>query len=199
MNAGTTAERVYAATKQLVLSGRIHPGERIDPTLVAGEVLSSVTPVRDALHRLVGERLVETRPTEGFHLPLVTEAGMRDLLRWHADLLRLALRRSSGSAIVLSAPGEGTDRLDETQYLFAAIAARSADTNLIHAVGAANDRLRTSRHAENGILTGLDDELAALERTASQGDDRGLLHGLRQYHRRRQSMVPRLVVALYAL
>lgn len=199
MNAGKTAERVYTATKRLVLSGRIHPGERIDPALVAGEVLSSVTPVRDALHRLVGERLVETRPAEGFHLPLVTEAGMRDLLRWHGELLRLALRRSPGADIASPAPAEDTDRLDATQCLFAAIAARGADANLIHAVAAANDRLRTSRHAEGGILADLDEELAALEKATIQGDDRGLRRNLGQYYRRRQAVVPDLVVALYAL
>ena len=91
MNAGATADRVYEAIKRLLLSGEILPGDRLDPARFADQFHSSKTPVRDALHRLSGERLVDTRPGEGFHMPMVTEPGLRDLYIWNASLLRLML------------------------------------------------------------------------------------------------------------
>lgn len=54
-----TFGRVYAAIKQQLLEGAFRPGERIEPAILSDELGASVTPVRDALHRLAGERLVE--------------------------------------------------------------------------------------------------------------------------------------------
>ena len=94
MNPGVTAERVYEGLKRLLLSGDHVPGERIELARFAEELASSVTPVRDALHRLAGERLIEMRTGDGFHLPMVTESALRALYAWTGDLARLAVRAS---------------------------------------------------------------------------------------------------------
>lgn len=87
--------RAYTSIKMSLQVGRFLPGERIDPATLAQEFGASPTPVRLALHRLVGEGLLEDCSREGFHLPRLTEAGLRDLYDWMEQLLVIACNRSS--------------------------------------------------------------------------------------------------------
>jgi tetratricopeptide (TPR) repeat protein len=84
-----TFERVYAAIKEQLRRGLHRPGDRLEPALLSEQHNASVTPVRDALHRLTGERLVEAPRHEGFRVPVITEGTLRHLYAWHRDLLRL--------------------------------------------------------------------------------------------------------------
>jgi DNA-binding FadR family transcriptional regulator len=86
-----TFERVYAAIKEQLRLGRYRPGERLEPAVLSEQHNASVTPVRDALHRLTGERLVEAPRHEGFRVPVITEGTLRHLYAWHRDLLFLAI------------------------------------------------------------------------------------------------------------
>ena len=86
-----TFERVYAAIKQRLRQGAYRPGERLEPALLSDELNARVTPVRDALHRLTGERLVDAPRHEGFRAPMLTETTLRHLYLWHRDLLLLAV------------------------------------------------------------------------------------------------------------
>src|SRR5579872_5196064 len=86
-----TFERVYAAIRQRLRDGVYKPGERLEPAALADELSASITPVRDALHRLTGERLVEAPRHEGFRVPMMTETMLRQLYSWHRDLLLLAV------------------------------------------------------------------------------------------------------------
>lgn len=92
MNSGLTAERVYDAIRAQILDRAYLPGTRLDPAQLAKELAASMTPVRDALHRLMGEGLVEARTGSGFHLPLLNEPSLIDLYRWSHELSLLALR-----------------------------------------------------------------------------------------------------------
>ena len=58
-------ERVYFELKAKVMRAAFAPGERLDPAQLARNLGVSPTPVRDALHRLSGERLIETWHQEG--------------------------------------------------------------------------------------------------------------------------------------
>src|SRR5689334_1321709 len=92
MNAGVTFERVYFALKDLLGSARFAAGHHLEPAVLSQDLNVSITPVRDALHRLAGEGLVDTSRGEGFRTPAVTEVGLRHLYRWNAALLDLAVR-----------------------------------------------------------------------------------------------------------
>ena len=70
MNSGPTSERVYGALRERILANVFAPGARLDPAVLASELASSVTPVRDALHLLAGEQLVEVRPGDLIHADL---------------------------------------------------------------------------------------------------------------------------------
>ena len=52
MNAGPTAERVYDTLKRAMMERRFRPGDRLDPAMLAEDLNSSTTPVREALDRL---------------------------------------------------------------------------------------------------------------------------------------------------
>ncbi|MGH1557293.1 GntR family transcriptional regulator [Caulobacter segnis] len=56
-------------SKTQLLDGVYQPGERLDAAVLAERYFWSITPVRAALHRLAGERLVEARSNEGFTAP----------------------------------------------------------------------------------------------------------------------------------
>jgi DNA-binding GntR family transcriptional regulator len=195
MSPGATFERVYLALKDQLLSGRFEPGRRLEPALMCDELNASITPVRDALHRLVGERLVSAPRHDGFHAPLLTEAALRDLYRWSEELLLLALKRRSPApaAEQHSRVTSGRTTAAETAALFEAIGAASENREHLAAIRSLNDRLHAVRLAEARILSGAEEELAALGDAFAPADLRPLRHLLGAYHRRRVRHVAQLL------
>lgn len=200
MSSGPTSERVYAALKRLILDRQFRPGERLDPARIGEELNSSVTPVRDALHILVGEGLIETRTGEGFQLPPIDEPGLQDLYAWNAQLLMLAIRSWPVSDGVCddAVPLQATEGIaDRAARLFAAMADRSSNAEHSVAIARLNDRLHAARLAEAQRLSGTDDECAALEAALGRGDVTALRKLIPAYHRRRRSAAGDIVRALY--
>src|SRR5688572_2575600 len=126
MNAGVTFERVYFALKDLLGSARFAAGQHLEPAVLSQDLNVSVTPVRDALHRLAGEGLVDTSRGEGFRTPAVTEVGLRHLYRWNAALLDLAVRARSTPGAPARLAEDETDGspgpVETTERLFLAVA-----------------------------------------------------------------------------
>jgi len=197
MNAGATAERVYHALKRRLLSGEFVPGGRLEPARLSESLASSVTPVRDALHRLVGERLVESRASEGFHLPLVTEGTLRDQYRWHEDLLRLAIRAWPTAASRHSLPVQVPQPSEDAPALFALIASRSDNGEYGLQIVACTDRLATARFAENSVFDDIESELRSLSEAFLEETSVRLSKLVRIYHRRRLRAVPDIVRRMY--
>jgi DNA-binding GntR family transcriptional regulator len=127
---GPTFDRVYLALKEQLISGRFAPGDHLEPTTIGEELNASITPVRDALHRLVGERMVEAPRNDGFRVPAPTEAELRDLYGWNCRLLELALGRRASARAALLAAGSA-DAPDMSTFmaadLFRLIARRSGN------------------------------------------------------------------------
>lgn len=203
MNSGATSERVYDALKRRVLERAFRPGERLDPARLGEELHSSVTPVRDVLHILTGERLVETRPSNGFHMPSLDAPALQDLYQWNAQILLLAI--SAGSA-------RGTDSQVASQRapvaapvaagvavagLFARIARSSANEEHRRAVASASDRLHAVRLAEPLVFDDIDTELAVLANAFAKAEAAALRRAVTAYHRRRRRQAPAIVRALY--
>jgi len=197
MNSGATADRVYDALKRQLLSGAVLPGEKLDPTRFAEALNSSVTPVRDALHRLAGERLVESRPSEGFHLPIATEPGLRDLYLWNGALLKLMVRtwpRDGATRVVTHLPAD----LERAPVaLFDAFAARAGNGEMSAQLDSANDRLATARAAERRVLADQETELRAFAVAADNAPAAAILRLVTAYHRRRLHAVPDIIRAMY--
>jgi DNA-binding GntR family transcriptional regulator len=166
-------------------------GARLDPAVLAEELNSSTTPVREAIERLVGEDLVESRTGSGFYMPALDEPGLEDMYAWSSQVLALAVRnwgKQQGGAEARS--GDETAHQEETlaartARTFAEIAARSDNGEHVRALRSVNARLQAIRIIEPLVLDDGDSELAAIE-TARAVDDRpGLRRFLGGYHRRR--------------
>lgn len=197
MNAGQTSERVLSSIRQQVLAGALRPGTRLDAASFAEALYTSITPVRDALHMLVGQGLVEARTSDGFYIPHVSEPTLRDLYAWNGQLLQLIVRGSK-SVDAASVPTDAKDDLVvRTRRLFDRIARTSPNLQHRLAIAAASDRLEAARRAELAVLTGVEDLLHRMEVVHEQGSrtELGRLVGL--YHRQRTGAVPGIVRILY--
>lgn len=199
MNSGPTSERAYDVLKQRILAGAFQPGQRLEPTDLGRMLDMSITPVRDALHVLSGERLVEARTSNGFHLPLASEGALRDLYAWNAQVLLAAistwpkLERDGAAQPLLPAPPAGSS---DPADLFEAIARWSGNREHIRMIRSNSERLHAARNAERTVISASDAELAALTDLAN-GTDRGALRLLiNAYHRRRALKSTSLVDAI---
>lgn len=199
MNAGATTNRVYDAIKYGILSRAHRPGDRLDPALLATDLASSVTPVRDALYLLVGEGLVSTRIGDGFHLPQLTEPELRDRYAWHADVVLLALRDREAPAQRMSAKriGDPSDRSMAATAIFAGIGAASRNGEHRLAIAALGDRLSAARRVEPVVLDGLNEECRGLEEAWRNDEPVALRRLIIRYHRRRTGAAAEIVRALY--
>ena len=61
-------EKVYRAIRNGILNGKILPGERLIETNLAKNIKTSRTPVREALHMLEREGLLESIPRVGYRV-----------------------------------------------------------------------------------------------------------------------------------
>jgi DNA-binding transcriptional MocR family regulator len=195
MSPGATFERVYRALKEQLGSGRFAAGEQLEPANLSHDLNASITPVRDALHRLTGEGLVETPRGDGFRTPLATEVALRHLYRWHATLIELALKSQSPPEPASPPfPGSSAGPVERAEAWFEAIAARSGNPEHVAALVRAGERLRSARRVELALLADWEAELDALMRMPASGE---LRRALTSYHRRRERLAPEIVAALH--
>lgn len=198
MNPGATFERVYLALKEQLGSGRYAAGEHLEPAALSQDLCASITPVRDALHRLVGEGLAEAPRGDGFRSPFITEVGLRHLYRWNASLLDLATRpRFTRACLAGSSDVDSGDPLSRTEQLFVAIAACSGNPEHVAAIVRLNERFRPVRRAERDLFPQLEhatEEMAACFAGGSAGP---LRRAITLYHRKRQRLAAEIVAALH--
>ena len=199
MNSGPTAERVYDALKRRVIGRMYRPGERLDPARLGEDLHSSVTPVRDALHVLAGEGLVETRTSDGFHVAPIDAPALQDLYQWNGQILLLATRVWPARGCLIREETDDRDSLaaHAAAMLFTSIAARSANAEHLRAVHSANDRLEAVRMSEAMALPDPQAEIAAMTELLERGDTAGLRRSIAAYHRRRRRAAAEIVRALY--
>jgi DNA-binding GntR family transcriptional regulator len=186
MSPAHVLEPTYQAIKRRLMRGEWAGGTRLESARIAEELGVSLTPVRDSLSRLAGEKMVDFAPGEGFHVHRLTATELRDMLELNLILLLAAIatgRSRQGDA--LPAPDEGTHRI---AALFHDVGRRSGNAELAAAVAALNDRLHVARRFDVVVLgeTGpeIKDIEAALDSASGPGAARNLI--LRYHERRAQ-------------
>ncbi|WP_439484552.1 GntR family transcriptional regulator [Blastomonas fulva] len=184
MSPAHVIEPTYEAIKRRLMHGHWPPGTRLEAAKIADLLHVSITPVRDSLYRLTGERMVDFTHGEGFHAPRMTESDLRSMLELHLVLMLAALATQvRGSATPVTRPDEG---LDGFGSLFLAISRRSGNAELASCIAGLGDRLHIARLADTEILGDTADELGALEaaysKDATHPEVRALLL---HYHERR--------------
>lgn len=200
MSPGPTMERVYLELKARILSAEFPPGTRLGPAELAKLLDASPTPVRDALYRLSGERVVESWHLEGFRQPLLAEGELHDLYGWRAMLLGLALRDRAPEAASAALPGlaECGAYPDAAESLFRTIAAGCVSRELRFAIVNAIERSQMFFRIEIEIDPGARDALAAMEEDYRFALWTALRSKITTFHRRRAAQTGRVIAALPA-
>ena len=85
-NGLSVREKTYEYLKSNIFSGRFIPGERLAEEHLAEELGVSRTPVREALHKLEQDGLIEPLESRGFCIPRDSEEEIEDLFELRAVL-----------------------------------------------------------------------------------------------------------------
>lgn len=198
MSPGPTFERVYLELKRQLREGTRPPGTPLEPAAIGDELGTSFTPVRDALHRLVGEGMVENPLHNGFAVPRLSEQALRDLYAWNGQLIAMMLGQLRGRSDEIStglkhALGENPTT---SETLFLAIAAASGNREQIRAIAQLNDRLAPCRRAELKLFTDAEDEIVGLLRQIASPEISSTIRVLAAYHKRRISAALQILDAI---
>ena len=92
----TIREKVYEYLREGILSGKIKSGDRLVESHLAELIRTSRTPVREALHTLEREGLVESLHRVGYVVRPISELEVSELCEIRLALESLALRWALG-------------------------------------------------------------------------------------------------------
>jgi GntR family transcriptional regulator, rspAB operon transcriptional repressor len=82
--------KVYEHIRDRILSGEIAPNQRLVEATIAKEIGTSRTPVREALHNMQKEGLVESIPRVGYKVRAISDAEVAQICRIREVLETLA-------------------------------------------------------------------------------------------------------------
>jgi DNA-binding GntR family transcriptional regulator len=91
-------QSVYEALVELVIAGRLSPGQHLVETELARQLGVSRQPVREALHRLEAEGWVDLRPNQGAFVHVPTDQEVDQLLDVR-ELLEVETARLAARAV----------------------------------------------------------------------------------------------------
>ncbi|TYC79393.1 GntR family transcriptional regulator [Novosphingobium sp. BW1] len=185
-------EPTYEAIRKRLISGTWPMGFRLEAGRLADDLGVSITPVRDSLNRLVGERLVDLVPGIGFHVPRLSERRLRDLLDLNLMLLLNAARIGAFPKSADAAEPPAHEHAVRTNALFVHIAFLSGNTELRHSIDLVSARLHVTRLHEIEVLPGAKQDLELIE-IAWAGRRGSLSSALRHYHTVRKGAADRLI------
>jgi DNA-binding GntR family transcriptional regulator len=141
-------ERVHLTIREAILSGVLTPGERLEEAALRGWLGVSATPIRQALHALVIEGLVESAPQSH------TTVAMPRADRVVANLQTLGVMITGVSALTVPVLTED-DRVALAE-LAGTVADRLADGDAIAAAAVSGDYFRRLvERCPNPVLVGL--------------------------------------------
>ncbi len=199
MSPGATMERVYLDLKARILSGAYPPGTRLEAVQLSRSLAASATPVRDALYRLSGERIIESWHQEGFRQPFLSEADLVDLYGWAGALLSMALKGRlprpdlPGGLIELASYDSYPESIE---HLFRTIAIGSQNGELRAAIVNIVERSMTVRGIEARVDESAADALAAMSEDYRFGRWSALRSKITRFHRRRASLAGRVAAEI---
>ena len=93
-NNNLLATECFYQIRDLIVSGELLPGEKLKGEYLKHRLNSGLSPIREALSRLVETGLVEFRDKVGFRVAVLTVEKIQDLLKTHAKIECLLLAES---------------------------------------------------------------------------------------------------------
>lgn len=106
----TLAERAYAQLRQALMNGSFLPGQRITIRKLAVLLEISATPAREAINRLLSERILETDANRNVSVPVLDSARLREIY-----VLRIALEGVAAERGAANMTVEDIAELERTQ------------------------------------------------------------------------------------
>jgi DNA-binding GntR family transcriptional regulator len=92
IRSGTTVDAMVRAIADRIVTGLLHPGEKLDEMALAERYRVSRTPVREALRQLTAMGLVDRRPNRGAIVAVVTPAHLASMFETMAELEAICAR-----------------------------------------------------------------------------------------------------------
>ena len=100
---GTIRKKVYTYVREQILSGQIAPHERLIETKIAQEIGTSRTPVREALHNLEIEGLIQSIPRVGYQVKAISGEEVEEICQIRfiieAQAARWAMEKAASKVI----------------------------------------------------------------------------------------------------
>jgi DNA-binding GntR family transcriptional regulator len=94
----TRASNVSIALKRAILEGRLGPGEKVNLDRLRAEHGVSLSPMREAISRLVADWLVVFEDQRGYRIAPISADNLAEVTRMRADLEALALGHAIAAA-----------------------------------------------------------------------------------------------------
>ena len=88
----TLGDQVYAHIRQLLISGRLVPGDRLSLRSVADALGVSMMPVREAVSRLAADRALEVLPNRAVRVPMMALQQFQQMAMIRAHVEGFAAR-----------------------------------------------------------------------------------------------------------
>lgn len=159
-----------------------------------------MTPVRMALSRLAGERLIEVHANDGYHALSTSEKDLKDLYAVKGYLMDRSIectataeQRDIGQMPDL----DWTQAVAATEGLFSAMAAAAGNDELAANIQNLNDRLHLVRILEQTLRPDWREELEYLANRWNRADYSGLREALIKYHQSRIDDAAEVMKILY--
>ncbi|NVK06123.1 MAG: GntR family transcriptional regulator [Marivivens sp.] len=90
----TRATRVSNEIRDAIIAGKMRPGAKVNLDQLRDEYGVSLSPIREAISRLVADRLVEFEDKKGFRIVPLCTANLLEITRLRADFEALALKHA---------------------------------------------------------------------------------------------------------
>lgn len=133
----TPASPVYEQIRQAIVEGHYSPGQRLIEQRIAEELSLSRTPVREALHRLEAEGLVQSEPNRGAVVRALSVDDIADIYG-----LRARLEGYAAELAAQRATEEEIAAIDDGIAAFAhALAMPAQDLDVVRETHDANRRI----------------------------------------------------------
>jgi DNA-binding GntR family transcriptional regulator len=91
----TLGSKAYLDLRNLIMSGRLAPGDRLPLRSVAQALGVSIMPVRDAVSRLVAEQALVMTPSRAVHVPVMKPEEFQELATIRAVLEGFAAEQAA--------------------------------------------------------------------------------------------------------
>lgn len=94
----TISSQALGKLREAILRGDLRPGAKINLSRLSSEFEISLTPLREALARLLGDRLVEFEDNRGYRVAPLSMAGLIEIVQLRLEFEGVALRRAIAAA-----------------------------------------------------------------------------------------------------